>query len=121
LIDSNIIIFLSKGQIEIDDILSNYDKILVSIISYMEIYGYSFKNKREKALVDAFFNLVEVIGINKSIANIVIDYRKTANKKIKLPDAIILASAKYMSADLLTDDWDDFVDVDNDVNVLKLR
>ncbi len=48
LIDSNIIIFLSKGQIEIDDILSNYDKILVSIISYMEIMVIHLKITEKK-------------------------------------------------------------------------
>jgi hypothetical protein len=35
-------------------------------------------------------------------------------KKIKLPDAIILAAAKCISAVLLSDDWDDFQGVDPD-------
>ena len=37
-----------------------------------------------------------------------------------LPDAIILATAKYLGADLLTDDWDDFVNIDVDVNVRNI-
>ena len=42
------------------------------------------------------------------------------NQKIKLPDAIILASAKYANADLLTDDWDDFQNIDSGVIVKDL-
>ena len=41
-------------------------------------------------------------------------------KKIKLPDAVILASAKYANADLLTDDWDDFQNIDSSVIVKDL-
>lgn len=44
-------------------------------------------------------------------------YRKNKSKKIKLPDAIILASAKYINAELLTDDWDDFRLIDSTVDV----
>jgi len=43
--------------------------------------------------------------------------RKNKTKKIKLPDAIILASAKYINAELLIDDWDDFQVIDSTVDV----
>ncbi|HRH41721.1 MAG TPA: hypothetical protein PKY82_08770 [Pyrinomonadaceae bacterium] len=35
----------------------------------------------------------------------------------QIKNAIILASAKYTNADLLTDDWDDFQNIDSTVNV----
>jgi predicted nucleic acid-binding protein len=37
-----------------------------------------------------------------------------------LPDAIILATARYLDAELVTDDWDDFKNIDNQVTIQKL-
>lgn len=117
ILDSNLIIFLSKGKIDLAKLRSTYDKFYVSIITYMEVYGYEFTIQTEKDLIDEFFDSVEIIEINKEIADQAIIYRKNKTKKIKLPDAIILASAKYANADLLTDDYDDFQNIDSTVNV----
>ena len=56
-----------------------------------------------------------IVEINKEIADITITYRK--KKKIKLPDAFILTTASYLSADLITSNTDDFRDLDENVNV----
>jgi predicted nucleic acid-binding protein len=37
LIDSNIIIYLSKGVLEIEEIANHYDELCISIITYMEV------------------------------------------------------------------------------------
>jgi len=86
----------------------------------MELYGCNFKNPNEKERIDRFFNYIEVVHTNTSIADKVIEYRVSASKKIKLPDAIILATASYLKATLLTDDWDDFQNIDNDVAISNL-
>ena len=83
----------------------------------MEVYAYEFVVQAEKDLIDQFFQSVEIVEINKEIADQAIIYRKNKSKNIKLPDAIILASAKYANADLLSDDWDDFQNIDSTVNV----
>ena len=120
LLDTNLIILLSKRRIDVNLLLASYDEFYVSIITYMETYGYEFNNSDEKDLIDAFFELVEVVDVNLSIAQNVIVYKTSKRRKIKLPDAIILATAKYLGADLLTDDWDDFVNIDVDVNVRNI-
>jgi len=120
LLDTNLIILLSKQRIDVDSLLAIYDEFYVSIITYMETYGYEFNNLDEKDLIDAFFELVEVVDVNQSVAQNVILYKTSKKRKIKLPDAIILATAKYLGADLLTDDWDDFVNIDVDVNVRNI-
>ena len=74
----------------------------------------------EKSLIDELFANLEIVEVNRLIADRAIEYRKNKSKKIKLPDAVILAAAKSLDADLLTDDWDDFQGVDNSVNVLSL-
>jgi predicted nucleic acid-binding protein len=120
LLDTNLIILLSKRRIDVDSLLASYDEFYVSIITYMETYGYEFNNLDEKDLVDAFFELLEVVDVNQSVAQNVILYKTSKKRKIKLPDAIILATAKYLGADLLTDDWDDFVNIDLDVNIRNI-
>ena len=70
----------------------------------MEVYAFDFPNKTEKDALDLTFANLEIIELSREIADQSIIYRKNKIKKIKLPDAIILASAKYANADLLTDD-----------------
>ncbi len=120
ILDSNTIIYASKQEIDVEELLSRYDKFYVSIITYMEVYAYEFTNKTEKDLIDELFDKLEIIEINKTIADQAIIYRKNKTKKIKLPDAVIPASAKYVNADLLTADWDDFQNIDSAVVVKDL-
>ena len=120
-LDTNVIIFASKQQLYFDKLLENYDDVFVSIITYTEVYGYNFGNAIEKQLLDAFFENIEIIDVDTAIAQIVIDYRTVSLKKIKLPDAIILATAKKLNSTLLTDDWDDFLNMDNTVKVVSVE
>ena len=124
-LDSNAIILGSKGEIDVEDLLSGYDKFFASIITYAECYAFDFQNPLEKEITDEIFAGLEIIELNKAVADLAISYRKNKIKKIKLPDAIILASAKYANADLLTDDWDDFQNIDStvivkDIDVYKI-
>lgn len=117
LLDSNAIIFASKQTLDTDELLSRYNNFYVSIITYIEVYAYDFTDQTEKDFIDEFFKILKIVEVNKEIADQAIIYRKNKTKKIKLPDAIILASAKYANADLLTDDYDDFQNIDSTVNV----
>ena len=119
-LDSNTIIYASKQTIDLEKLLAAYDGFYVSIITYMEVYAYEFENADEKALIDELFDSLEIVEITRDIADRAITYRKNKLKKIKLPDAIILATTKYLNADLLTDDYDDFLTVDPSINVLNL-
>jgi len=119
-LDSNIIILASKQQIDTEQLLSLYDEFYVSIVTYMEVYAYDFQNQDEKDLIDELFANVEIVEVNRTIADQAIIYRKNKIKKIKLPDAVILATAKYLNADLLTENWKDFQMIDNSVSILNL-
>jgi predicted nucleic acid-binding protein len=120
LLDSNIIIFASKQLINIDTIFARYSQFFVSIVTLMEVYGYTFGNPNEEQLIDELFKELEIVELTKYVAQYVIAYRKQA-KKIKLPDAIILASARYIGADLMTDDWDDMKGIDENVHIVSLE
>lgn len=119
-LDSNVIILASKKKIDVGRMLSKYDLFFASIITYIEVYAYDFQNPIEKDLIDDIFANLEIIEANKEIADQAVIYRKHKPKNIKLPDAIILATAKHANADLLTDDWKDFLNIDSSVSVLNL-
>lgn len=121
ILDSNAIIFASKQKLDTDELLSRYDNFYVSIITYIEVYAYEFTDQTEKDFIDEFFKILKIIEVNQEIADQAIIYRKNKSKKIKLPDAIILASAKYVNADLLTDDWDDFQNIDSTVTIKDIN
>jgi predicted nucleic acid-binding protein len=119
-LDTNVIIFASKQMIDMDKFLTVYDEFHVSIVTFIEVFGYEFTNKEERNLIDRLFNIVNIVDVDNGIAELAIAIRKNKNKKIKLPDAIILATAKFLKAPLLTDDWDDFQNIDKDVLIKNI-
>ena len=60
-------------------------------------------DQSEKRLLDDLFDSLEVVEVGDKLADFTIEYRRSARKKIKLPDALILATAKLEQADLITD------------------
>jgi predicted nucleic acid-binding protein len=116
-LDSNIIIYLSKGLLNIEDISPRYDTFYISIITYMEVLGYQFSDEGEKEIIKELFGNFEIIYINSEIAENVILIRE--HKKIKLPDAIILATAKFLDCPLMTRNIDDFQDILEEVDIVN--
>jgi len=117
LLDSNIIIYLSKDLLDIDEILADYDEFFISIITYMEVLGYQFEDQDEKELIEQLLDQFEIIHLNMEIAKEVIAIKQ--KKKIKLPDAIIFATAKNNECDLITHNVDDFKNIDETVKIVK--
>ena len=115
-LDSNIIVYLSKGQLKIEKILERYDQFYISIITYMEVMGYQFPGNEEKKIIKELLENFKIIYINSEIAESVISIRQ--QHKIKLPDAIILATAKFMRCDLMTRNIKDFQDLVKSVTLV---
>ncbi len=46
---------LVKQKIDTTVLLEKYDHFYVSIITYMEVYGYDFEDSREKEFIDELF------------------------------------------------------------------
>lgn len=119
IVDSNIIILASKQEINLENLVERYDNFYASIITYMEVMGFKNISAEERLIIDNFFDNIEIIEIDKEIAEIVIDYKVNSEKKIKLPDAIILATAKLVTADLYTQNNSDFEGVGKTVNIIN--
>ncbi len=105
LFDSNIIIYLSKKEIP-NEFVDRFEIIRISIITYMEILGYPFKNACEEDFIKELLGLFETVFINQAIADKAINIRK--EHSIKLPDAIIAATAPCENLKLVTRNTDDF-------------
>ena len=102
LLDSNIVIYLSQKKLTVNDVFEYNKKYSISIITYMEILSYNFPTKEEESFIRKILSLFEIIDISKDIANKVIELKKT--RKIKLPDAIIVATALKYNYILYTND-----------------
>lgn len=118
LLDSNIIIYLSKNMLDVTDLLGKYEYLYISIITYMEVLGYKFEKSEEKAIITEIVNTFDIINLDHEIANKVIAIRE--KNKIKLPDAIILATAQSLKADLITNNVHDFPNTDG-ISIISIK
>ncbi len=107
LIDSNVIIDFLNG------ILPNKGKELlfsaepiISIITQIEISGYSALSNNDKSRIDEFIASAVIYNIDQPIAIKTISIR--SKRKIKLPDALIAATAIQNGLTLITRNVTDF-------------
>ena len=106
LIDTNVLIDaqigrLSKNGLEFLAKVVN-ENFIISFITYIEYLGYKDVTKSSQE----FIAMAEIIGIDKIIIRNCIDLRK--NYRIKLPDAIIAATALARNLNLITNNEKDF-------------
>ena len=120
-LDSNFLIYISKGLIDLDKLRSTYDELFVSIITYIEVYGYKFANAGERDVLDDVFANLERIDVSSAIAEKTIEYRKSDIRKINLPDALILATAHLNEAELITNNCKDFEGLDGAVKLIGIE
>lgn len=78
----------------------------ISIISKMEALGHNFTSPAEQNTIETFVAGTNILAINEDIVNKTIAIRK--GKKIKLPDAIIAATALVYGIILLSRNLPDF-------------
>ena len=117
LLDSNILIYLSKKQLKLSSFSKPGDKLSISVITYMEVLGYPFTSQREEKLIKSICDSLQVVFIDQKIVNEVIRIRKSA--KIKLPDAIIAASAIVNHSELITNNTADFIIPGNQLKIIN--
>ncbi len=85
--------------------LPKSDKIIISIISKLEFLSNSLLTVKNKFVFESFLDTIEIYPISildTTLASHVISIRK--KYKLKLPDAIIAATAMLNDATLITGD-----------------
>ena len=76
----------------------------------MEILGHRFGDKGEEKFIQELLELFNMLYIDREIADKVIEIRK--KERIKLPDAIIAATAISRELSLITRNIDDFKNIE---------
>ena len=85
------------------------DEPMISIVTKMETLGYNFTSVEEQTTMETFINGSNVLDLNNDIVNKTIAIRKS--KKMKLPDAIIAATALVYNLALITRNIADFKNI----------
>lgn len=101
LLDTNIILYLLSGDQTIADFL-NKNHVYVSFVTELELFGFVGLKQDEKLIIEGLLSDCTIIDINSEIKKGVIELRKSY--KIKLPDAIIAATASSLNIPLMTSD-----------------
>jgi predicted nucleic acid-binding protein len=106
LIDTNIIIYYFEGeQATISFLRAHRRKLAISSITWMETLSYPFIADEEQ-IVRAFLQEFRLIEISTPVMELSVEIRR--KKKMKLPDAIIAASAVHHDLILVTRNLKDF-------------
>ncbi len=86
------------------------DEPIISVVTKIETLGFNFKVVEEEAIIETFINGSTILDLNNDIVNKTIAIRKS--KKIKLPDAIIAATALVYGLVLISRNTSDFKNIE---------
>ena len=104
LLDTNVVIGLLKGHDAAVGLAREAGLVLgragVSQITRMELLGFPALTPEEDRAARAFLSLCKTIGIHEDIEHRAIQLRRAG--ALKLPDAVVAATALCMQAKLLT-------------------
>ncbi len=100
--DTNFLIAVHEGKKQVEPFLEG--SVIVSIISEIELLGWYKINEEQKRLLRSLLDDCILFEMNAEIRKIAIELRQLY--KIKTPDAIIAATAKYVQMPLVTSDRD---------------
>ena len=99
LLDTNTVLYLLGGRLADPLKPSDY---CVSVISEMELLSYPSLTDDAEAQIRTFLSEVTLVGLTQEVRDAAIDLRRQHG--LKLPDAIIAATAMALNAELLTND-----------------
>jgi hypothetical protein len=109
---------MAKGLLTFQNVTDRgYDDLFVSVVAYMEVFGYRDLGGEEELALKELLKQTPILQTDMEIANYVVAYRR--QRRIKLPDAIILATARTLGADLMTKNTDDFRGIDEAVRLVE--
>ena len=113
LLDTNTVIDLMGGNLPnkstrwLNNEVIN-QTLCISIINKIEILGFN-ATQEEMNYLNRFVNAIEILPLSDEVADKTIQLRK--QKKIKLPDAIIAATAIIYDITLISRNFDDFKNI----------
>ncbi len=114
LFDTNILIDYLNGRDAAREEVERHADRLVSIVTWMEVLA-GARSDEEEDVIELFLRDFQLVALTRPIARTAVSIRRA--EKIRLPDAIIWASARAESALLVTRNTKDFPRADPGVRV----
>ncbi|MEO5915494.1 MAG: type II toxin-antitoxin system VapC family toxin [Luteolibacter sp.] len=114
--DTNILIDYLNGIPEAKDTLHAFSRRCISRITWMEVM-IGVKDSPDEDIVRSFLARFEIHELSDGIAEAAVTLRRHHRPKLRLPDAIILASARQMGCRLTSRNTRDFPEDSADVHV----
>lgn len=107
LLDTNAVLYFLGGKLKANTLPAG--NFIISFINELELLSYPNLSKSEENKIEEFIHSIDVLDMNTLIKQETIILRK--KYRIKLPDAIICATALVHEASLLT--------LDNNLSKIK--
>ena len=102
--DTNILIDALNGVGQADEEYARYDQVFISRITWMEVLvGVSGDSTEVRSFMESYYH---VFPLNLAVAEATVQLRRA--HRIRLPDAIIWATARVNDAVLVTRNSKDF-------------
>jgi predicted nucleic acid-binding protein len=98
-LDTNVVLYFLGGRL-VNPLPSG--QYFISLITEIELLSYPSLSLEEETQIVDFLNKITVVGVDNNIKNLTIKFRK--QYRLRLPDAIIVATAKSLNAILFTND-----------------
>lgn len=119
LLDSNIIIDAAAGEPPAVKILQQACEAEwagISAVTRLEVFGYPDLQQKEEEVLTSILSVLDEVSVDSDVITRAIQLRRTG--RIKVPDAIIAATALEKKAWIATRNEQDFHDIE-DLKVLN--
>jgi len=103
--DTNILIDYCNGSSAAQKELEQYSTCIISVITWMELL-IGANNTKEEGALRSFLSGFLVIDIDLKVRELAVEIKK--KMRMRLPDAIILATARSLECILVTRNTKDF-------------
>jgi hypothetical protein len=115
--DSNTLIYISKNILKIENLITPNVQPSISIISHIEVLGFPFATNEDQLYMQKICSLCKLMYLSDLLVSETIKLRK--EYRIKLPDAIIYASALVENLPLVTNNIADFKSLNRNVELIN--
>ncbi len=114
--DTNILIDFLNGIEEAGKTFEPFDRLCISRITWMEVMAGARDSQQERK-IRRFLSQFDMIELDESISEAAVSLRRHHRPKLRLPDAIILASARGTGCRLTTRNTQDFPKQNADIHI----
>lgn len=114
--DSDVVIDYLQNEQPASDLIAQYDERLISRVTWIEVLVRA-PDAAEEARIRSLLQRFTIVEVTSAIAQRALELRRNPTPKLKLPDAIIYATAQVEGCPLLTRNTRDFSSTTGDVIV----